>query len=176
MNVSDFKVVSYHHDSNNIETEQLCLLDIVEDTIVDGPGFRTAIYGAGCPHQCPGCHNPQSWDRKNGKMVSIDSIMQVINNNPVANVTFSGGDPFSQPKAFIALAKRIKKETNKTIWCYTGYKYEFLAQHPLYNELLFYIDVLVDGKFEQEQKDETLRFRGSRNQRVIQCQNQKVFM
>ncbi len=144
----------------------LYILNILEDTIVDGPGIRTSIYGAGCPHSCPGCHNPQSWDRKNGKLTDIDTIMEVINRNPIANVTFSGGEPFSQVDGFIELAKRIKTQTNKTIWCYTGYRYEELILHPKYKELLSYIDTLVDSPFIQELKDEKLKFRGSSNQRI----------
>ncbi len=146
---------------------KICLLNIVHDTIVDGPGFRTSIYAAGCPHACPGCHNPQSWNRDNGHMVSIDEIMDEICENPISNVTFSGGEPFMQAQAFTALAKRIKTETNKTIWCYTGFTYEKLLLNPTFTELLTYIDVLVDGRFEETQKDTTLRFRGSRNQRII---------
>ncbi|MDR1368706.1 MAG: anaerobic ribonucleoside-triphosphate reductase activating protein [Dysgonamonadaceae bacterium] len=153
----------------------LYILDIIEDTIVDGTGLRTSIYGAGCPHACPGCHNPQSWHKKNGNPVDTGTIMEVINRNPVANVTFSGGEPFSQTEGFIELAKRIKSETNKTIWCYTGYRYESLMLHPKHKELLSYIDVLVDGPFIQELKDETLRFRGSSNQRIVYIKDFFVF-
>lgn len=148
--------------------QEICILDIVHDTIVDGTGFRTVVYSAGCPHACPGCHNPQSWDRANGRLVSIDAIMEEICRNPVANVTFSGGEPFMQARSFIALAKKIKSETNKTIWCYTGFTYETLLQNPLFTEFLSYIDVLVDGRFDETQQDPSLHFRGSRNQRIIE--------
>ena len=151
--------------------DKLCILDIVEDTIVDGPGFRTTIYSAGCPHSCLGCHNPQSWDKENGHWESIDAILQIIKNNPVANVTFSGGEPFFQAKGFISLAKRIRTETDKTIWCYTGYRYEQLIIKPLFKELLSCLDVLVDGRFEITLKDSDLRFRGSSNQRIINLNN-----
>ena len=150
----------------------LHILNIVEDTIVDGPGFRTTIYSSGCPHRCPGCHNPQSWNMKNGHPESIDVIFERIKNNPIANVTFSGGEPFMQVVGFTALAKRIKKETSKTIWCYTGYLYEELLKNEQHKELLSYLDVLVDGHFEQELKDEDLRFRGSSNQRIIRLNKQ----
>ena len=150
-----------------METNSLCILDVVHDTIVDGPGFRTSIYSAGCPHECKGCHNPQSWHRSNGHQVSIDELMVEIKKNPVSNVTFSGGEPFLQPHGFIALAKRIKNETDKTIWCYSGFQYETLLQNPVATELLSYIDVLVDGRYIEELKDPTLRFRGSQNQRII---------
>ncbi len=170
--MSPYKIVPYihHHDSC---IDALNLMGIVEDTIVDGPGFRTSIYGAGCPHACPGCHNPQSWDPANGHKVPFDEIMQAVKNNPVANVTFSGGEPFAQAAGFAALAKRIQAETNKTIWCYTGYRYEFLVQYPLFRELLSYIDVLVDGPYVAALRDETLRFRGSGNQRILDLKKHK---
>lgn len=142
------------------------VLDILEDTTVDGPGFRTSIYCAGCGHKCPGCHNPQSWDFESGKEVSTDEIMKVIKADKYANVTFSGGDPMYQVEGFTELAKAIRKETNKTIWCFTGFRFEVLLKGK-YLELLKNIDVLVDGRFIESEKDETLLFRGSRNQRLI---------
>lgn len=145
----------------------LCIVDIIHDTIVDGPGFRTSIYAAGCPHACKGCHNPQSWKKENGRMVSIDDIMCEIRKNPIANVTFSGGEPFVQTAGFLTLARRIKAETDKTIWCYTGFRYETLLLNPECAELLSYVDVVVDGRYEESERDLTLRFRGSRNQRII---------
>ena len=80
--------------------DYIYILDIVEDTTVDGPGLRTSVYSAGCPHRCPGCHNPQSWDICNGKKMSLNEILSVIKSNDFDNVTFSGGDPFFQPEAF----------------------------------------------------------------------------
>ena len=80
--------------------DYIYILDIVEDTTVDGPGLRTSVYSAGCPHHCPGCHNPQSWDICNGKKMSLNEILSVIKSNDFDNVTFSGGDPFFQPEAF----------------------------------------------------------------------------
>lgn len=148
-------------------TDFLYILDVVEDTTVDGPGLRTSVYSAGCPHHCPGCHNPQSWDIRNGKKVPLRDILSVIKDNNFDNVTFSGGDPFFQPEAFTRLAQHIKKETSKNIWCYTGYSYEEIVSSSRLSALLPYIDVLVDGKFVETQKDTTLLFRGSRNQRLI---------
>lgn len=146
------------------------LLDILHDTTVDGPGFRTSIYCAGCGHHCPGCHNPQSWDFSAGYDVEIDQLMQDIKNDPFADVTFSGGDPFFQAEEFAALAMRIKAETTKTIWCYTGYLYERLLEIPSSRRLLEQLDVLVDGPFIMSQRDEDLLFRGSTNQRLIDVQ------
>lgn len=145
----------------------ISVLSIIEDTMVDGPGFRTSIYCAGCRHKCPGCHNPQSWDFDGGQAMSTDDIMRVIEADPFANVTFSGGDPMYQPEGFTELARAIKTRTDKTIWCYTGFTYEALMTNPRQRNLLELIDVLVDGPFIKSQRDETLRFRGSRNQRLI---------
>ena len=148
---------------------KLSILDIIDGTVVDGPGFRLSIYCAGCSHGCKGCHNPQSWDKGNGKEMDMDELMRIVKDSPW-NVTFSGGDPFFQAEGFAALAKRIKSETNKTIWCYTGYTLETLIKEndPRKMELLRNIDVLVDGPFIQELRDEQLKFRGSSNQRIIE--------
>ena len=97
------------------------VLNILEQTMADGPGFRTAIYCAGCAHHCPGCHNPQSWDFAGGHEMDVEDLLAVIKADEMSNVTFSGGDPFYQVDAFTELARRIKQETNKTIWCWTGF-------------------------------------------------------
>lgn len=145
----------------------ISILEIVEDTTVDGPGFRTTVYSAGCPNRCPGCHNPQSWDIANGREVDIEEILKVILADPFADVTFSGGDPMFQPVGFAALAKAIKERSGKNIWCYTGYLFEDLLKNIQQKKMLEYIDVLVDGRFVEALKDESLRFRGSSNQRLI---------
>ena len=131
--------------------------------------FRS-IYAAGCPHRCVGCHNPQSWKKENGSLWSIDSILEKIKQADFANVTFSGGDPLMQVDAFTELAKRIRKETGKTIWCYTGYLYEEVVASPSLSQILPYINVLVDGYYIETLRDESLRFRGSSNQRIINVQ------
>lgn len=148
----------------------LAILRIVEDTMVDGPGFRTAIYAAGCTHHCLGCHNPQSWDIRAGREMTTEEILVPILADPFADVTFTGGDPMMQPEGFTELACAIKEQSHKTIWCYTGYTYETLLTMPAQRELLRHIDVLVDGPFIQELRDEQLRFRGSSNQRTIDVQ------
>ena len=146
----------------------ISVLSIIEDTMVDGPGFRTAIYCAGCRHQCPGCHNPQSWDFSGGHPMTTDELMRIIEADPYANVTFSGGDPMYQPEGFAELAKAIHERTpEKDIWCYTGFTFEQLLNNPRQRALLELIDVLVDGPFVKSLRDETLHFRGSRNQRLV---------
>ena len=148
----------------------LSILDILEDTTVDGPGFRTAIYAAGCPNGCPGCHNPESWDINCGHWMSTEEILEKVLADNFADVTFSGGDPMFQPEGFTQLAHAIKEWSRKNIWCYTGYTFEKLLRNPRQAQLLKYIDVLVDGKFKKELRDEELYFRGSRNQRLIDVQ------
>ena len=142
--------------------DSLVIVDILEDTVVDGPGLRTSIYSAG--------HNPESWDIEQGKVVSLDYIMSVIKSSDFADVTFSGGDPLYQPEAFTCLARRIKEETGKNIWCYTGYRYEVVSRTPRLAAILPFIDVLVDGPFIQGLRDVSLLFRGSSNQRLIDVQ------
>ena len=150
-----------------MQNDKIAILDIIEQTMADGPGLRISIYCAGCPHHCKGCHNPNSWDIGNGRIVSVDELMKVILADEFSNVTFTGGDPLFQVEAFTSLAKRIKAETKKTIWCWTGYLYEDILEDKRLSMILPYIDVLVDGPFIESQKDTTLYFRGSSNQRVI---------
>lgn len=147
----------------------LSVIDILEGTSVDGPGLRTSIYFAGCEHKCPGCHNPQSWDINAGKETSIDELLTIIDYNDF-NVTFSGGDPFFQVEEVTELARRIKSELNKNIWCYTGYCWENIVDDVRYSPLLETIDVLVDSPFILSQRDIELKFRGSSNQRIIDVQ------
>ena len=148
----------------------ISILEIVEDTTVDGPGFRTSVYSSGCPHRCPGCHNPQSWEIDNGHPVETEEILKIILADPFADVTFTGGDPMFQPQGFAELAQAIRENSTKNIWCYTGYRFEDLLQNPAQKALLEQIDVLVDGRFIDALKDDELRFRGSSNQRIINVQ------
>ena len=146
----------------------LRVLDIIEETMVDGVGLRTSIYFSGCSHFCQGCHNPQSWNLHNGKEMTIDELLDIIKADEFANVTFSGGDPLYQCEGVTELAKRIKEETDKTIWCYTGYTYEEVLANDYLKQILPYIDVLVDGPFVEELRNTDLPFRGSENQRIIE--------
>ena len=145
----------------------ISILDIIHDTTVDGPGFRTSVYCAGCPNACAGCHNPQSWDINHGTPMTTGQIMQEIMKDPFANVTFTGGDPMYQPEGFLELALAIRRETTKTIWCFSGFTFETLQKKGRTRALLEQIDVLVDGPFVQSLRDTSLLFRGSSNQRLI---------
>lgn len=151
----------------------LRIINIYHDSVVDGVGYRTTIFFAGCPHQCKGCHNPESWNIKNGKEMQLQEVLDECLNNPLTDITFSGGDPFLQAKEIIPLAKALKK-AGKNIWAYSGWTYEQLVQNKYKAELLKYIDVLVDGKFVLEQRDTNLLFRGSANQRILQLKDGKI--
>ncbi|MDE6158980.1 MAG: anaerobic ribonucleoside-triphosphate reductase activating protein [Bacteroidaceae bacterium] len=143
------------------------VLKVVEETTVDGPGFRNSVYCAGCLHACPGCHNPQSWSMNGGEPYTVDELAGQLLADPFADVTFTGGDPLYQAEAFGELARRIKAESTKTIWVYTGFLWEELVNEEKYANLLKHIDVLVDGPFVAARRNENLHFRGSDNQRII---------
>ena len=155
-----------------LSTNSIRILDIKYGTSVDGIGLRTSLYCAGCENHCPGCHNPQSWDENGGEELSVDDLLRVILNDPFAHVTLSGGDPLLQADGCAELARRVKMETDKTIWCYTGYTWENLLakRDPIVMSLLENLDVLVDGPFIQSLRDTDLHFRGSSNQRLIDVQ------
>lgn len=150
-----------------MDNQELYIMEVMEQTMADGPGLRTSIYCAGCRHHCPGCHNPQSWDFGNGHKMSVDDLLQVIKDDDISNVSFSGGDPFYQVEGFTELARRIKAETNKTIWCWTGFTYEEILADSKLSMMLPYLDVLVDGPYVESLRDPQLHFRGSSNQRII---------
>jgi len=144
---------------------------IIDESIVDGPGIRMVIFAQGCPHRCKGCHNPETHDFEGGYLMSLEDIAQLPSKNPLLDgVTFSGGEPFSQAKAFSMLGKRFK-DLGLDIMTYTGYTYEFLLEESnetnAWKQLLDVTDILVDGKFEIEKKNLLLPFRGSENQRII---------
>ena len=141
----------------------------VNDSIVDGPGYRYTIFAQGCPHHCPGCHNPQSHDFEGGRVTDTDTILRQVRENPLLDgITLSGGEPFCQPEACRALAEAAR-DLGLSVWCYTGYTWEKLMQEadPARLALLEAVDVLVDGPFILAQKSLELKFCGSRNQRLI---------
>lgn len=143
------------------------IMSIHHDSVVDGTGLRSVIFFAGCPHFCRGCHNPKSWNIKNGMEMTVNEVIEE-SLNPLTNITFSGGDPFYQAEEAVEIAKALK-QYGKNIWAYTGWTLdELISNHnPAQLELLENIDVLVDGPFIQDEKDLTLLYRGSRNQHII---------
>lgn len=139
---------------------------IEPESIVDGEGIRYVIFTQGCPHHCPGCHNPQTHSFNSGKLVLMEDILDEIvkRKDWVDGITLSGGEPFCQIGQCSLIAKKAHG-MGLSVWCYTGYLFEDLYGQRA--ELLNYIDVLVDGPFVQAEKSLELDFRGSRNQRVI---------
>lgn len=143
----------------------LRVLDIVDGTIVDGPGLRTSIYFAGCAHHCHGCHNPQSWDFNAGHAMTITELVEHIRENDF-DVTLSGGDPMYQIDAIIPLCREIRA-LGKNIWLYTGYTIEEIEESASLSRILNEVDAIVEGPFIESQRDLSLHFRGSANQRII---------
>lgn len=144
---------------------------ISDDSIVDGPGLRYTIFVQGCPHDCQGCHNPQTHSFEGGEVRTLGSLMNEIRENPLLyGVTFSGGEPFCQPEPLAILGCELKK-AGLHIMSYSGYTYEQLSQRaveePGVAALLDVTDILVDGPFVLAQRDLELLYRGSSNQRLI---------
>lgn len=140
----------------------------VNDSIVDGPGLRFALFTQGCPHACPGCHNPQTHDLLGGRVADTGEIIALMRENPLlSGLTLSGGEPMLQPEACLLLAREARA-MGLDVWVYSGYVYEdLLEMGEAVNQLLAACDVLVDGPFILDQRSLTLPFRGSRNQRLI---------
>ncbi len=154
---------------------ELRICGIEPESIVDGEGIRYVVFVQGCPHHCPGCHNPESHPFGGGRPVGIDELFKEICDNPLLKgVTFSGGEPFCQPEPLAELA-RMAHGKGLNITTYTGYRYEELLQMQDQGvaALLGQTDVLIDGLFLLEEKDLTLAFRGSRNQRIIDMREKR---
>lgn len=139
-----------------------------QNSIVDGPGIRMAIFMQGCLHKCKGCHNPTSWPIYGGIRMDTEEFKKEMTKDPLlTGITLSGGEPFLQPLAALDLA-RAAHQRNLSVWCYTGYTYEqILEWEDARKDLLREIDVLVDGPFEEDKKSLEIPWRGSTNQRLI---------
>ena len=146
----------------------LKLAGIAGDRIVDGPGIRTTIFAQGCPHHCPGCHNPETWPFEGGTEMDEATVVRIVEANPLCKgVTFSGGEPFAQAEAFARLG-RMLKERGYEVASYSGYTFEqLLAGTPEQRALLETLDVLIDGPFLLKERSLELNFRGSSNQRIL---------
>lgn len=135
-------------------------------SVTDGVGLREVVYVAFCTHKCPNCQNEKYWNDK-GEEYLIDDVVEKLYKNPLTDITISGGDGLTiQYENTLELCKRLKQKGNKNIWLYTGYTLEELTKLKK-SKILDYIDVLVDGRFEIDKRDTTLKFRGSSNQRII---------
>ena len=151
--------------------EVIRLAGIVREYIVDGPGIRFTVFCQGCPHDCPGCHNPETHDFAGGIDCSTEKLMAEIDKDPLlAGVTFSGGEPLCQPEAFADMAQQAK-DRGLSVAVYSGYTYEQISEMSDENDavrrLMELTDILIDGPFIEAERDLTLQFRGSRNQRII---------
>jgi anaerobic ribonucleoside-triphosphate reductase activating protein len=146
----------------------LNLSGIVQDSIVDGPGIRTTIFCQGCPHHCPGCHNPETWAFGRGTDMEEERLLEIVKENPLCRgVTFSGGEPFSQAAGYAKLAKLLKQEGYE-VASYSGFTFEELLNGTDdQKKLLSAIDILIDGPFLLEEKSLEIAFRGSKNQRIL---------
>ena len=160
--------------SNSNLDVKLRLAGVIRESIVDGPGWRFVVFVQGCPHHCPGCQNPQTHDFDGGYETTVGNIVNAVNANKlVSGVTFSGGEPFTQAKALTVLAREIKA-LGYDVMSFSGWTFEELMEGANekngWRELLEELSYLVDGKFIMEQKSLELKFRGSRNQRIVDVQ------
>lgn len=151
--------------------ETIRIAGVIRQSIVDGPGLRFVVFTQGCPHACPGCQNPETHDFAGGYDCEIQKILDAMDKNPLLmGLTLSGGEPFARTAELLPLAKAVRAR-GKDVWCYSGYSFEELLalarENPDAKALLAELDVLVDGRFLLAERDLTLRFRGSRNQRVL---------
>ena len=150
---------------------KLRIAGLTKESVVDGPGIRFVVFVQGCPHRCPGCQNPETWDFAGGKELTVDELFaQIRDTRLLQGVTFSGGEPFAQAAALAYLGKKVK-ELGLDIVTYTGYTFEELLDMAEKNQevrdLLEISDLLVDGPYLAEERDLSIAFRGSRNQRII---------
>ena len=143
--------------------------DITKDDMLNGDGLRVVLWVAGCSHHCRGCQNPVTWDPEGGipfDEAAKEELFEHLNRDYIEGVTFSGGDPLYEGnrREVTELAKEIRKQyPDKTIWLYTGYRWEEIRDL----EIMGFLDVVVDGRYIQEERDVTLEWKGSANQRVI---------
>lgn len=153
-------------------SSSLQVAGFLDNSLVNGKGLRSVLFLSGCRHNCMGCHNKPMQDFNYGDTVELEEIMIRINKNIplIKGVTFSGGEPLEQAENLVKLASIIKSE-NLNIWCYTGYVFEDIlskmAENPILKKLMSYIDVIIDGKFDENKKGCNLKYRGSSNQRII---------
>ena len=152
-------------------TQSIRISGITPESFVDGDGIRYVIFTQGCPHHCPGCHNPSTHAFDGGETIAIHDILAGIEKNRkyIDGITLSGGEPFCQIDQCSIIAEQAQK-IGLTVWCYTGYIFEELYGRTDAIKLLQHIDVLVDGPFILDERSLDLDFRGSRNQRIIDVQ------
>lgn len=148
----------------------LRIASIAEESIVDGPGLRLTVFTQGCPHHCPGCHNPATHNPNGGRLIKLAEIVEMYKENPLlAGITFSGGEPFCQPDPLAILGEKIRQLGGNVV-TYTGYWFDDLLKGGMAAKaapLLEVTDILIDGPYMENLRSLELRFRGSSNQRIL---------
>ena len=153
------------------QVSELRLSGVIAQSIVDGPGIRFVVFTQGCPHRCPGCHNPETHDFAGGYAALVPALLRAYDKNPLLKgITLSGGEPLAQAQALIPLLEGIRRREGD-VFCYSGYTFEEIQarakEDPAWEHFLSLVDVLIDGPYIEAQRDLTLRFRGSANQRIL---------
>lgn len=171
----DFPFNAQNIDYDRPGETKLHLAGVIRESIVDGPGWRFVVFVQGCPHRCPGCQNPQTWSfTEGGYDTTVENIVNAAKANKlISGITLSGGEPFTQAKPLAVLARELKKE-GLDVMAFTGWTFEQLRdgadEQNGWMELLRELSLLIDGRFIKEQLTLNLRFRGSKNQRIVDVQ------
>ncbi len=148
--------------------DKLYVARIVYSTSTDGVGLRNSLYVSGCHIHCEGCHNKAWWNKEAGEEQTVDEVFAQLNSDQF-NISILGGEPLDQYEAVLSLCKKIKEETDKTIWLWSGYTLDYIKKK--YTDILHYIDVLVDGPYMESLAEPNLQWRGSTNQQVWNVKN-----
>lgn len=173
--MKDYHEIALAKIARPVEVPEGCIRlsgPLEHDNIVNGDGLRAVLWTQGCPNHCPGCQNPETWDYASGMVVTIDEVMERLAQfKGQAGLTFCGGEPFVQPEACREIAERVRRELGWNVWSFSGFTYELIKEYggePW--EFLKTLDALIDGPFILSQRDLSLRFRGSKNQRLLRLQ------
>lgn len=161
---------------SKVSKGKIRLAGVIEhDNIVNGPGLRAVIWTQGCRQHCPGCQNPETWDEKAGVEVDIEEVKDELKKlKGQTGLTFCGGEPLLQAEACLDIARWAKKELGWNIWSFTGLVYEKIPRDSKAWEFIKELDALIDGPFIEAKKDLTLKFRGSKNQRILHLKNGEI--
>ena len=169
--VNDTRLYSHYEELFSNEQAILRYAGIDKFDLNNGIGIGVTLFMQYCTHHCKGCQNPSTWSKDGGKQFDVtvlNELFSALANNNITRLTLSGGDPLDSLKLSTYIATEFKYlYPQKSLWIYTGYKYEEICNQPEYQEILRLCDVLVDGEFQIENKDLSLQFRGSKNQRII---------
>lgn len=173
--MTDWHQISLKKLAKSVETPEGYIrmsAPLEHDNIVNGDGLRVVLWTQGCPNHCPGCQNPETWDYDSGVLVKIDDLKkELVKFRGQAGITFCGGEPLVQPKACKEIADYVRNELGWNVWSFSGFTYEVIKEYggaPW--EFVKSLDALIDGPFILSQRDLSLRFRGSKNQRLLRLE------